>query len=273
MQETPKTYDISFGTAFAVDQFGFVRRGKLTITDAAVRLEGFKHWSALARLGVFLAITILPLLLFGFALGILLALVVIHYACASQASLQWPKVQVRNVFRSGNQVSFVAPMSTSGKLRKALFRALDEAVAAQIEELIARPPSQSADARPATSAGEWPGVSPPAVHTPEPVLRPKQSYTLSQTTRLIVWATLALEILLALFPPMRITWILERTGMVAGRTAHFFLLSRRHGAWTIDSGRFLVYAVLIALAGTGAILLARWLQSSSTAQLRKPPAA
>ena len=57
-------YNVSFGSAFAVDQFGFVRKGTVTTGGDKVVFAGRKSWSTMAKLGIFLAITVLPLVLF-----------------------------------------------------------------------------------------------------------------------------------------------------------------------------------------------------------------
>ncbi len=58
---------------------------------------------------------------------------------------------------------------------------------------------------------------------------------------------LALELALAMFPPMRLTIGPEPGEFVAGRTDHFFVLSRRGGYWRIDAGRFVVYVTAIGV--------------------------
>lgn len=131
-------YQIRYESAFAVDQFGFVRKGKIKINGEVVELAGYKHWSALARLGVFLAITILPLALFGVGVGFLLALVIIHYFCASPASLKFNKSDITEVRRSTRKISFRArdPLKQGGKLKKSLFNATSEEEAIAIEKAL-----------------------------------------------------------------------------------------------------------------------------------------
>jgi hypothetical protein len=48
---------------------------------------------------------------------------------------------------------------------------------------------------------------------------------------------------------------------VRGRTNHFFLFSHVNGGWTIDTGRFFVYAFLIATAVLMAVILESQLHS------------
>ena len=90
-------YNVSFGSAFTVDQFGFVRKGTVTIEPDTVVYAGNKSWSILAKLGIFLLITLLPLFLFGFGLGFLPALVVIYYFCASKGSLSIQRATISDI--------------------------------------------------------------------------------------------------------------------------------------------------------------------------------
>ena len=133
-------YKIRYGSAFAVDEFGFVRKGKINITEDIVELSGNKHWSVLARLGVFLAITILPAVLFGFGLGILLALVIIHYFCTSPGSVKFRRSHIKEVQRSGRKITFKAPIKEGGKFKKSLFKAATEEEARGIEEALRTSP-------------------------------------------------------------------------------------------------------------------------------------
>lgn len=128
---------IKFGSAFTIDQFGFVGKGKINIDYSNVTLSGKRHWSTMARVGVFLAITILPIILFGFGLGFLLSLVVIHYFCVSPALLKITLLDIREVKRSGKKITFLAPDKSKGnKTKKSLFYALTEEEAKEIEEVL-----------------------------------------------------------------------------------------------------------------------------------------
>lgn len=126
-------YQIKYGSAFAVDQFGFVGKGKINIGEETVELFGKKHWSVLARLGIFLAITVLPIVLFGFGIGFLLALVVIHYFCASPGSVKFNKHDLKEVKRWGRKITFKTSIEDVSKLKKSLFNATNEEDAKAIE--------------------------------------------------------------------------------------------------------------------------------------------
>lgn len=133
-------YQVHFGSAFAIDGFGFVGKGELAIDGEEVQLSGRRHWSALARVGVFLAI-FLPLYIASRAdiLGILLAYVafaVVHYACASRGSVELSTSQVTQVTRKGRRITFRAPLEPGGKLRRSLFHARTEQYALEIESAL-----------------------------------------------------------------------------------------------------------------------------------------
>lgn len=126
-------YQIKYGSAFAIDQFGFIGRGQVNIAEEAVQLSGKKHWSGLTRFGIFSAVTILPLALFGFGLSIFLAAIIIHYFCASSASIVFRKEDIKEIKRAKKKITFLAPDKNSGKLKKSLFNAENEEAAKAIE--------------------------------------------------------------------------------------------------------------------------------------------
>ena len=78
-------------------------------------------------------------------------------------------------------------------------------------------------------------------------------------TKLLLAAGLALEFALALFPPMRVTLAPEAGSFLVGRTEHFSVFSRVGGAWTIDAGRLLAEAFLIAVATLLVVTIESWL--------------
>lgn len=121
-------YQIKYGTAFAIDQFGFIGRGRVIIAEKEVELSGRKHWSGLIRFGIFWVIAAL----FG-GLGLLLAFVVIHYFCASPASIVFRKESIREIKRLKNKITFLAFDKNGGKFKKGLFRAESEESAKAIE--------------------------------------------------------------------------------------------------------------------------------------------
>jgi hypothetical protein len=60
---------------------------------------------------------------------------------------------------------------------------------------------------------------------------------------------------------MRFTIAAEANRVVLGRTRHFFVFSQVGGGWTIDSGRFVVYAFLIAMLTLAVLGLEWWIRT------------
>jgi hypothetical protein len=129
------SFTVRFGTAFAVDQFGFIGSGTIKFEGEEVTISGQRHWSTLARTGVFLGITVVPYLLLGVGVGLLLALVVIHYFCASYDERRIEKSTISSVTHSKKKISFRSP-NDAGKLVKSLFRTRDVESASGIERLL-----------------------------------------------------------------------------------------------------------------------------------------
>jgi hypothetical protein len=126
-------YNVRFGSDFAVDQFGFVRNGTVTTDGETVAFGGLKHWPAIARFGVFLSITLLPVVLFRSGVGIFPAFAVIHYFCASAGNLSIQKSTITDVQRNGRQIKFKGRHHKTGKVKKTVFRVDTEGNAARLE--------------------------------------------------------------------------------------------------------------------------------------------
>jgi hypothetical protein len=129
-------YDVYFGSALAVDGFGFVGRGTITVTDKTLIFDGKKSWSALAKIGIFLLVTLVPLVLFGFGLGFVLALVLIYYFCASKGNSSISRSSVHTIRRKGRTISFKAINPDTGKEARAIFIARNEDEAERLEGLV-----------------------------------------------------------------------------------------------------------------------------------------
>ena len=84
---------------------------------------------------------------------------------------------------------------------------------------------------------------------------------LRRSTQVLLSAGVAVELLLALFPPMRFTLAPGDNQLALGRTRHFFVLSNIGGAWTIDIGRFVVYAFLIATLTLALVAIESWFRT------------
>jgi len=60
---------------------------------------------------------------------------------------------------------------------------------------------------------------------------------------------------------MRFTLAPGENEIVLGRTKHFFVFSHVGGGWTIDTGRFVVYAFLIAMLTLAVLGLEWWFRT------------
>ncbi|MBI5897812.1 MAG: hypothetical protein HZB40_01125 [Rhodocyclales bacterium] len=115
-------YNVVFGSILTpVDAFGFVGNGTVTTGADAVVFAGKRQWPPLVKLGIFLVITILPLVVFKFGLGFVVALFVIHFLCSSDGSLSIHKSTISNVQRNGKQIKFMAQHPDLGKTRATTF--------------------------------------------------------------------------------------------------------------------------------------------------------
>ena len=136
------SYTVSFGGAFSVDQFGFVRRGHLVVQADAVRYEGRGKRSLAARWGMFLLLTFVPLLLLGIGVGFLLAYAIVNYVWVVDSTLRIPARAIASVTRDGRRIRFKAEHPETGKTCRSDIRfALEsEAIAAEraISGMIAR---------------------------------------------------------------------------------------------------------------------------------------
>jgi len=121
-------YVIKYGSFFAIDQFGFVGKGRINIDGLDITLSGKKHWSTLSQIGIFF--------LLSFVLGPLFALLIVHYFCASPASLKFSLSDIREVKRSGKKITFLAPDKNSNKIKKSIFSGLNEEEAEEIEKAL-----------------------------------------------------------------------------------------------------------------------------------------
>ena len=139
---TPVNYAVGFGSAFVVDQNGFVRSGTLTVDGPFLEIAGPKHLPALHRLVITLGALILWWLLFGFGIfSILIVLTLVHYFGAKQTTMRWARPQISEITRSGKIITFSVPGS-GARPKKAVLRATDSGTATAIETRMAEMPSE-----------------------------------------------------------------------------------------------------------------------------------
>ncbi len=126
-----KTYPIRYGSAWAVDGFGFVGKGTLDIDDSEIKLHG--RMAVVGRniidvVGIALVIwkglIWLPLLLLRFAF------------VTNPKTVVLQKVDVREVSRKGRRITFLATVPNSKRLKRSRFRLDNEESAKSVEELI-----------------------------------------------------------------------------------------------------------------------------------------
>lgn len=158
VQASPvRCYPVVFGGATAVDKLGFVRAGEVRVSAEAIELAGPRHWSAWARAGIFVVATPLLWAVFGaltdalprgggavtavlgaglalFTLvGVpLLVLTLMHYFCASPATVRLDRREIHDVMRQDREVTYLATVAP-GRPRKGRLRAASAAEAAEIE--------------------------------------------------------------------------------------------------------------------------------------------
>ncbi len=115
-------YKVSFGTAFTIDQFGFVRKGEIAIEPNRVIYYGNKSWSLLGKA---IAFPFIVLLLYLFGIGLffaLPALVILYYYGASDGSLSIKKDTISDIKQAGKKITFKGIQPESGKIKKTIFK-------------------------------------------------------------------------------------------------------------------------------------------------------
>jgi hypothetical protein len=126
-------YKVVFGIGFSADGFRFVGKGKIQIEQDRVIFVGKKSWPFIAKFGIFLLITVVPLFLFGFGLGWLGALFVFYYFCVSNGSLTIERSTISNVSRNRRIISFKAQHPKLRETKRTIFKVESEQQALQLE--------------------------------------------------------------------------------------------------------------------------------------------
>ncbi len=115
-------YKVSFGSAFSIDQFGFVRKGEIAIKPDTVIYYGNKSWSLLGKA---IAFPFIVLILYLFGIGIffgLPALVILYYFGASKGSLSIKRESISDIKQVGKKITFKGIHPESGKIKKTIFK-------------------------------------------------------------------------------------------------------------------------------------------------------
>ncbi|RNC83750.1 MAG: hypothetical protein ED557_08200 [Balneola sp.] len=137
MQKTEKKeYKVTFGSLLSNDKFGFIRSGTVKLHVNFLEYNGKKAWSFSSRLLIFLGLTILPLVLFGFGFGFVPALLIIFYFCATDDFLRIEYSKIGMLNRKGKIIKFNAIHPETKKARNGVLKLKSEEYAIELEHLI-----------------------------------------------------------------------------------------------------------------------------------------
>ncbi|MEI6429199.1 MAG: hypothetical protein WCO45_12575 [Pseudanabaena sp. ELA607] len=127
-------YPVSFGTAFSIDGFGFVGKGKIQIADDKVILLGKTRWPFIAQLAIFIVLTVvIP------GIGFFIALIVVSLVCVSDGTLTIDKSTISSVKRTGRKIVFKGKDPKSNGNKQGVFQSVSEEQAAAIESNLVNP--------------------------------------------------------------------------------------------------------------------------------------
>jgi len=132
-------FQVNFGSAFAIDGFNFVRQGEVAVDDRSVTYTGKQKWSVGLQVVIFLVLTVVPYLIFGIGLGLILALVVIHYFCASDGSISISKGTITDVVRKNRLITFKGIHPDTNRRCKAVNVMRNIEDAERLEDALNRP--------------------------------------------------------------------------------------------------------------------------------------
>lgn len=158
-----QSFSIAFGSALALDPFGFVGSGELRLGGDKVEFVGRRQWPGWARAGVFLVATPVGWWLLGAITGALprdggallhwlavclwlftlvgtplLVLTLMPFLCASATTLAVHRSAISGVSRRGHGVTLQVSFST-GKPRQSRFRAKNDSEAGTLVRLVQNP--------------------------------------------------------------------------------------------------------------------------------------
>lgn len=114
-------YNVMFEGIFVSNDFGFFRNGTVLLSQTSVIFEGKIKWDIRKRVLMFLAVTVLPYVLVKVALGIIPALLVLHFFCSSPGRTVISKKSIREYEQDGRQIQFMVEDAETGQFKKAVF--------------------------------------------------------------------------------------------------------------------------------------------------------
>lgn len=116
-------FEITYGSAFAIDKWGFVGKGEMRIDENNITFSGRRAWPAWKKLLTGLIIFAIPTLLFKFGLAFVLpTFVIVHYLCVSYDQVSVSRSSISELKHKGKKVTFIAQDSHSEKTQKSLFK-------------------------------------------------------------------------------------------------------------------------------------------------------
>lgn len=127
-QNARTSFAVRFGSAFAIDEFGFVGKGSISILTDRVELAGSR---SISLRPFFMVLSLVVFFLVHGIAGLVLALV--SYFCLSDGVKPIPKTLIREVRRDGRKVSFRSKDKEDQKDKKCLFVCSDESQAKAVE--------------------------------------------------------------------------------------------------------------------------------------------
>ncbi len=148
----PVTHRVTFGSAFAVDGFDFVREGTITIEGPKTVYEGNRKRSILLRTGLFLLITIAPIAVLPFGVMLVPAFYFVNYLWTKRCSLMLASRGITGLQRKGRKIQFSAPDPQTGRLCTADISLVSEQNAAALERDLSRSIAFPLDASRSTRA-------------------------------------------------------------------------------------------------------------------------
>jgi hypothetical protein len=114
-------YNVLFDGIFASNGFGFVNEGTVSLGRQSIVFTGKIKWDIRKRVILFLALSVLPYALFKVGLGIIPAIIVLHFFCTSPGRVVILRKSIREYEQDGRQIQFMAEDPETGQIKKAVF--------------------------------------------------------------------------------------------------------------------------------------------------------
>lgn len=117
-------FNITYGSAFSIDKWGFVGKGRIEFSEDKVTFYGRQSWPAWKKLLTGLVIFAIPTYFLKFGLAFVLpTFVIVHYLCVSQNQLSVLRSSISDIKQKGKKISFKAQQVDSEKFQKSILKA------------------------------------------------------------------------------------------------------------------------------------------------------